>query len=53
VKDPVVRCAKKTIFKFFLFALEMVVLSVFLAKKGLGSLGVNLKSSLIFLILLD
>jgi len=37
-----VRCAKKTIFRFLLIiAIEMAVLSVFLAKKGLGSFWVN------------
>jgi len=34
---------KKTISKFLLFAIEIAVLNVFLAKKGLGPLGVKNK----------
>jgi len=37
-----VRCAKINNFQIFLLiAIEMAILSVFLQKKGLGSLGVN------------
>jgi len=34
-------CKQKKIQIFLLFAIEMVVLSVFLQKKGLGPLGVK------------
>jgi len=36
-----IRCGKKNSIFFLLFAIEMAVLTVFLAKKSLGPLGVE------------
>jgi len=42
-----VRFAKEIIFNFILFAIEMLVLNVFLAKKGLGPLGVKVCKAIV------